>query len=144
MPTPTLLPALAVALLASLPALLPGPAAAGDPAAGAENWRQCRACHMIATPGGETVQRGGRVGPNLWGVIGRPAGSAPGFDYSPELVAAGRAGLVWTEDTLAAYITDPTGFLRAQTGDATVRSPMNFRMTEGAADMAAYLASLGG
>lgn len=131
----TLLAALLVAPLA---------ATAGDPAAGEREWRQCRACHMIVAPDGDTIQRGGRVGPNLHGVVGRQAGTVEGFRYSASLVAAGDAGLVWDEETLTAYLENPTGFLRSHTGDSSVRSPMNYQMRSGAADMFAYLESLGG
>ena len=116
-------------------------AQAADPAAGEEQWRQCRSCHMITAPNGDVIQRGGRVGPNLYGVIGRQAGTIDGFRYSAELVAAGNAGLVWTRDTFVAYVEDPTGFIRDHTGDSRARSPMNFQMRSGADDMYAYLAT---
>lgn len=130
------------ALLLAAAALLPAAALAGDPAAGAENWRQCRSCHMIVTPAGETIQRGGRVGPNLYGITGRQAGTVEGFRYSDSLVAAGNAGLTWTRENFVGYVEDPTGFLRRFTGDSSIRSPMNFQMRDGAADMFAYLESL--
>lgn len=132
-----------LALFAAL-ALAPAAAAAADPAAGEREWRQCRSCHMIVAPDGETIQRGGRVGPNLYGVVGRQAGTVEGFRYSASLVEAGAAGLVWDEASLAEYLENPTGFLRSHTGDNSVRSPMNYQMRSGAADMVAYLASLGG
>ena len=50
-------------------------------------------------------------GPNLREVIGRRAGSLPGFRFSPALVEAGGRGLVWTRETLDAYLADPPGFL---------------------------------
>lgn len=129
---------------AALLAFAPAAARAGDAAAGEREWRQCRSCHMIVGPNGDTIQRGGRVGPNLYGIMGTSAGSVEGFRYSAPLVAAGQAGLVWTEETLAAYLENPTGFLRDRSGDGSVRSPMNYQMRAGAADMAAYLTSLGG
>lgn len=133
----------ALSALAAATFGLTGSAAfAGDPAAGESQWRQCRACHMIVSPDGETIQNGGRVGPNLYGVIGRQAGSVDGFRYSQDLVAAGQAGLVWDEASFVAYVEDPTGFIRSQSGNASARSPMNFQMRSGAADMFAYLDSL--
>lgn len=117
------------------------PAFAADPAAGAQEWRQCRACHMITAPDGETLQRGGRVGPNLYGVVGRRAGSVEGFRYQDGLVAAGAAGLIWSEATLTEYLQNPAGFLQSTLGDPTARSGMNAQMSRGAADMAAYLAT---
>jgi cytochrome c len=43
-------------------------------------------------------------------VIGRRAGSLPGFRFSPALVEAGGRGLVWTRDSLDAYLADPERF----------------------------------
>ncbi len=114
---------------------------AGDPAAGETQFRQCRACHMITAPDGDVIQRGGRVGPNLYGIIGAQAGAVEGFRYSDELVAAGNDGLVWDRENFIAYVEDPTGFMREFTGDARARSPMNFQMRSGADDMYAYLAT---
>jgi cytochrome c len=133
---------IATAALAALPVVVPVAAQAGDAAAGADLWRQCRSCHMVVSPTGDTLERGGRVGPNLYGIAGRQAGTVDGFRYSAPLVAAGQAGLVWTEATFVAYVADPTGFIRQTTGDSSARSPMNFQLTSGAADLFAYLQSL--
>ena len=86
--------------------------------------------------------RGGGRGPNLYGVIGRPAGSVEGFRYSPSLLAYGATGAVWSVETVAAFITNPTGYLRAALGDDSARSEMGHRMLQGAEDMAAYLDSV--
>jgi cytochrome c2 len=45
-----------------------------------------------------------RIGPSLFGVIGRHAGSAPGFDYSTAMKGA---PVTWTADTLDRYLADP-------------------------------------
>lgn len=78
--------------------------AEGDPEAGERNFRQCAACHQLD----EGVHR---VGPSLNGVFGRQAGTAEGFNYSPDLVAAGEAGIVWNEETLFDYLENPQEFL---------------------------------
>jgi cytochrome c len=39
--------------------------------------------------------------------MGRRAGSLPGFEFSPQMIAAGRGGLVWTDETLHRYLADP-------------------------------------
>jgi cytochrome c len=92
--------ALAVSLSLELPLGLP--AAAQDATAGQRVFRaQCGACHN-ADPGG----RNG-VGPNLHGIVGRRAASAPGFAYSPGMKAKGEEGFAWTEDKLRPYITNP-------------------------------------
>jgi cytochrome c len=49
-----------------------------------------------------------KIGPSLFGVIGRHAGSAPGFDYS---VAMKGAPLTWDDETLDRYLTDPKSFV---------------------------------
>ena len=50
-------------------------------------------------------------GPNLRGVVGRRAGTEPGFRFSPALLEAGARGLVWTQASLDAYLADPERFL---------------------------------
>jgi len=58
----------------------------------------CQACHE------STAKAGPSVGPNLFGVGGRKAGTAPDYDYSDALKAS---TTVWTADTLTAFLTDP-------------------------------------
>ena len=123
-------------------AALAAPAFAGDPAAGERQWRQCQACHMIVSPDGETIQRGQRTGPNLYGVVGREAGAVEDFRYSPAMVAAGEAGLVWTEENFVAYVENPTGFLREFLDDNSARGSMAFQLRSGAEDLFAYLESV--
>ena len=57
----------------------------------------CRQCHT--TKAGDN-----RLGPSLHGVVGREAGTAPGFGYS---TAMKNADLVWTEENLDRYIENP-------------------------------------
>ena len=92
--------------------------------------------------GDDTIMRGGRVGPNLYGVVGRKAGTEPGFRYGKSLKAAGEKGLVWTEAEIATYVKDPTAFLRSYLGDNSARSNMGFKLRSGGEDVAAYLASV--
>jgi cytochrome c len=76
--------------------------AAGDPEAGAQVFRTCAACHTLE-PGAH------RTGPSLAGVFGREAGTAEGFHrYSDTLRSA---DLVWREDALNGFLTDPQAFL---------------------------------
>ncbi len=88
-------------MMAGLLALAPMGAMAQDAEAGQRIFNQCRACHTIVAGG-----RNG-VGPNLHGIIGRPAGSIEGFRYSAPMRERAAAGLVWNEETLLAYVTDP-------------------------------------
>ena len=77
--------------------------AEGDAEAGKKVYKKCKACH--------TLEEGGknRVGPNLWGIFGRQAGIAEGFKFSDDMIAAGEAGLVWSEETLASYLRKQDG-----------------------------------
>jgi cytochrome c len=80
-----------------------------DPAlveAGQKAFRQCAACHKV----GDGARNG--TGPMLNGIIGKTAGQIEGFRYSKQLVEAGANGLVWTEETLAAFLADPKGYIK--------------------------------
>ncbi len=73
-------------------------AQAQDAAAGEKVFAVCKACHQV----GETAKNS--VGPELNGVIGRKAGTAPGYNYS---AANKNSGLTWDETTFREYIKDP-------------------------------------
>ncbi len=129
----------ALALLAlSAPAF-----AEGDAAKGEREFNKCKACHMIQADDGTDIVKGGKTGPNLYGVIGRAAAAQEGFRYGPGLTAAAEEGLVWDEENLATYVQDPKAFLVEVTGDSAARSNMSFKLARGSEDVAAYLASVG-
>lgn len=92
-------------ILAALIAFSAAPAlaeeAAGNAEAGQRVFNQCRACH--------TINQGGRamVGPNLFGIVGRRAGSLEGFRYSRPMQEKHEQNFVWTLDNLRAYIRNP-------------------------------------
>ncbi len=117
--------------------------ASGDAEAGEKVYKKCKACHAIVDPAGEVIVKGGKVGPDLWGVVGRKAGSFEGFRYGASLVAAGEAGLVWTEDEMAKWLADPKGYLRDYLDDPAAKSKMTFKLSKGAEDVIAYLATFG-
>ena len=121
-------------------AIAASPAFAGDPAAGERSWRQCMACHMIVAPDGEVIQRGQQTGPNLYGVIGRQAGTYPGFEgrYSSSMVEAGEMGLVWDRESFLQYVANPRRFLTDYTGTP---GSMGFNLARGGEDLYAYLAT---
>ncbi|NVO25372.1 c-type cytochrome [Donghicola mangrovi] len=121
---------------------LAGAAQAADPAAGEADFKKCKACHSIVAADGTEVVKGGKTGPNLYGVIGRTIGTAEGFKYGNDLVAAGADGSVWDEASLAAYITDPKGWLKEKTGNPKAKTTMSYKHKKGAEDMAAWLATL--
>ncbi|MFN4099954.1 MAG: c-type cytochrome [Pararhodobacter sp.] len=116
----------------------------GDAAAGEGQWRGCRSCHSITDDAGTMIQRGGRTGPNLYGLPGSAVASDEGFRYSPSMLefAALDGGQVWTEELFVAYLADPTAFLRHQLDSTSARSTMSFRMASGAEDLWAYLVSV--
>jgi cytochrome c len=59
--------------------------------------RYCAVCHSVA-PGTN------KIGPSLAGIVGRAAGTAPGFTYT---AANKNSGITWTEENLDKYLTDP-------------------------------------
>lgn len=129
---------------AILGAALATPALAqdGDVAAGEKEFRKCKACHMIQSADGEDIVKGGKTGPNLWGIVGRAAGTQDGFKYSDALIELKDSGEVWTVEDLVGYITDPNKFVQEKTGDDKAKTKMTFRMNKNQADVAAYLASV--
>lgn len=114
--------------------------AEGDVAKGEKDFKKCKACHGIVDASGEALFKGGKTGPNLYGIIGRTAGTVEGFKYGDSIVAAGEAGLVWTEELLVEYIKDPKAFLKEQTGDAKAKSKMTFKWGK-SEDIVAFLAT---
>ncbi|MEO6298034.1 MAG: cytochrome C [Paracoccaceae bacterium] len=129
-------------LFAALFAIFATPALAGDPVAGKQAFAKCRACHAIIAPDGSVVQKGGKIGPDLYGIIGRQIGSLPGYTYSPSTIAAGADGTKWDEAMIAAFLPDASTWLAQKTGDPAAHSKMAFKLATGGADVAAYLASV--
>jgi cytochrome c len=129
-------------LLAATVAALGAPAFAADPAAGEEAFKKCKACHSVVAPDGTEIQKGGRTGPNLHGVIGRAIASDPDFRYGDSLAALGATGAVWDAASFAAYTADPAGYLKSALGDNGAKSKMSFKLASGGEDVAAYLVSV--
>ena len=74
-------------------------AAAGDAKNGAMLFMEnCAVCHSFAK--GEP----NKIGPNLFGVVGRMSASAPGYMYSPAMM---NAKLTWDNKTLNEYLAGP-------------------------------------
>lgn len=119
---------------------LTSPALAADAAKGEAEFKKCKSCHAIVKPDGTEVVKGGRTGPNLWGVVGRAAGTATDFTASDAMIAAGAAGKIWDEAMIAAYVVDPNKWVQEANGDAAAKTKMTFKLAKGGEDIAAYLA----
>ncbi len=83
--------------------------------------KQCQACH--------TFDKGGpnRVGPNLYGIVGRPRASEAGFNYSAAMKAKGGT---WTYDELNKFLTHPQGYIAGHGHDlcrSVARNPARRR-----------------
>jgi cytochrome c2 len=106
------------ALAASLTLVCAKPAfAQADPVAGQTVFNQkCTNCHTVTADPGQAPK-----GPNLIGVIGRTAGTAPGWDFSPALKAS---GLVLTEENLNKWLLDPEALVPGT--KMTVKVPSKF------------------
>ena len=114
--------------------------AAGDAAVGEKTFKKCQACHAIIKDDGTVVVKGGKVGPSLFGLMGRVIGSSD-FAYGDSIKALGATGLPWDAALLGEYLADPTAFLQKNLSDPAAKSKMTFKLTKGAEDIAAYLAS---
>lgn len=116
-----------IALAAAGIALIAGPAAAQNAAAGAKIFVRCAVCHS-------TVAGKNGLGPSLAGVVGRKAGTVPGFNYSPAMKAVGQP---WTKDRIATFVTNPQAMVKGtRMFVAPVTNPQD------RANLVAYLAGL--
>lgn len=77
---------------------MPAMALAQDAEAGKKAFSKCAPCHAIG-PGAKN-----KVGPYLNGILGRPAASVEGFNYSPGLKSS---GLTWDDETLHKWLENP-------------------------------------
>lgn len=118
--------------------------ATGNAEAGEKVFNKCKACHMIQDAEGTDIVKGGRTGPNLYGLYTRVAGSTD-FKYGDSIVQAGEAGLAWDEENFVSYVADPKKFLAEYNDDKRAKSKMSFKLTNAgdAADVWAYLVSVG-
>ena len=77
--------------------------ALGDLAHGEKVFKKCSACHMIAS-GGKNM-----IGPNLWSVIGRSAGSVSDYKYSKAMVAYAKQ---WSFEEMNSYLIKPQAYIK--------------------------------
>jgi cytochrome c2 len=116
------------AILAASATTLTRPAQAGDPEAGKQVFKSiCNLCH-------EAIAGKNRVGPSLYGVVGRHSGTVPGFNYSDANKAS---NLVWTVDVLSKYLADPQKIV-----PGTKMTYAGLKDDQKRADLIAYLSTL--
>ncbi len=116
----------------------------GDAEAGKKAFTLCKACHSVIKPDGEVVVKGGKVGPNLFGIIGRQVATVEDYKlYGEGILAVGATGLVWTDDELEVYMTDPNIWIKDKTGNPDAKSKMTGKTAKNQEDIIAYLLSLG-
>ena len=77
--------------------------AMGDLAHGEKVFKKCSACHMIASDGKNMI------GPNLWNVIGRKAGSVSDYKYSKAMVAYAKQ---WSFEEMNSYLIKPQAYIK--------------------------------
>ena len=66
-------------------------------------FKKCAACHSIAEGGAN------KIGPALWGVLGRPAGSVPGYKYSKAMAAHGKN---WSFEEMNGFLIKPKDWIK--------------------------------
>ncbi len=101
---------------------------AGDAAKGKQVFNRCRQCHTF-DPNGKS-----HMGPDLYGVVGRKAGTLPGFRYSDPMEKASAGGLVWTPEKLDTWLTDPRAMI-----PGTHMSFAGLKKAQDRADVIVYL-----
>lgn len=104
--------------------------ASADAAAGEAVFKKCQACH--------SGEKGGpnKVGPDLWGIVGRPMAAHEGFNYSAAIKEFG-AGKNWDYEALASFVTKPKAYIKGTSmGFAGLAKP------EDRANLIAYLRTL--
>lgn len=103
-------------------------AQAADVDAGEKVFKKCAACHAV----GEGAKN--KVGPQLNDLFGRSAGGVEDYKYSKAMLAKGEEGLVWDDETVAAYLAAPRKYIKG-----TKMAFAGLKKDEDLADVIAYL-----
>jgi cytochrome c len=123
------------AVAASAPAAAAEPIAvrlaSADKGKGEATFKQCATCH--------TPEKGGpnKIGPNMWGVLGRSKGQVAGFTYSAALKTVSAKGEKWDFETIDKFVENPKGYI---TGTSMSFAGISNPKTR--ADLVAYLNTL--
>ena len=91
-------------------------------AEGAKVFKKCAACHSISKGGGN------KIGPALWGVIGRQSGSVDGYKYSKAIASHGKT---WSFDEMNGFLIKPKDWIKG--------TKMSFAGLSSAKDRAAVI-----
>jgi cytochrome c len=106
--------------------------AKADAGKGQAIFKKCQACHD-GTKGGPN-----KVGPNLWGVVGRPVASHPGFSYSAGMKDFSNGGKeTWTYENLFHFLKKPKDFVKG-----TAMGFAGLKKEDQRADLLAFLQTL--
>ena len=89
---------------------------------GAKVFKKCAACHSVAQGGAN------KIGPALWNVLGRKAGSVPGYKYSKAMLAHGKT---WSFEEMDGFLTKPKDWIKG--------TKMSFAGLKNAKDRAAVI-----
>lgn len=103
-----------------------GATLSGDATKGAAVFRQCQTCHVKEVGVN-------KVGPSLAGIVGRSAGTIPGFRYSE---ANKTSGITWSEQELYVYLENPKAKI-----PGTIMAFVGIKDSQKRADLIAYLKS---
>ena len=96
--------------------------ASTNAADGAKVFKKCLACHSI--------EKGGpnKIGPNIFGILNRKAGSVSGYKYSKAMLAYGK---VWSFEEMDGFLTKPKDWIKG--------TKMSFMGLKSAKDRAAVI-----
>ena len=89
---------------------------------GAKVFKKCAACHSISEGGAN------KIGPALWGVLGRQAGSVSGYKYSKAMAAHGK---IWSFEEMNGFLIKPKDWIKG--------TKMSFAGLKNSTDIAAVI-----
>ena len=107
------------------------PLAAGDPTRGEKIFNKCQPCHALR-------EGKHKIGPSLYQIIGKKAGTAAGFKRYRGLKGA---NWIWTEETLDLFLTNPKKFVKKK-ADKRSSMVLKLKKRKDRDDVISYLKSL--